>query len=90
MKPGALLINVARGVLIDESALVAVLRSGHLGGFAADVYEGEFDHQPPAKLLGLDNVILTPHTSGQTEDPPRGRWRSSGRTCAVASTAGRS
>lgn len=72
MKPGALLINVARGELIDEAALVAALRAGHLGGFAADVYEGEFDHQPPAELLVLDNVILTPHTSGQTEHPPTG------------------
>jgi glyoxylate/hydroxypyruvate reductase len=72
MRPGAFLVNVARGELIDEAALVRALRSGHLGGFAADVYEGEFDRQPPAELLGLDNVILTPHTSGQTEHPPPG------------------
>jgi D-2-hydroxyacid dehydrogenase (NADP+) len=69
MKRGALLINVARGELIDETPLVQSLRSGHLGGFAADVYAGEFEHQPPAELLALDNVILTPHTSGQTEHP---------------------
>src|SRR3712207_7210836 len=43
------------------------LRSGHLGGFAGDVYEGEFDHQPPAELLALENVIMTPHTSNQSE-----------------------
>src|SRR3954471_3050666 len=66
MKPGSFLINVARGELIDEAALIASLRSGHLGGFAADVYEGEFDHPPTAELLACDNVILTPHTSGQT------------------------
>jgi phosphoglycerate dehydrogenase-like enzyme len=72
MKPGALLLNVARGELIDEVALVAALHSGHLGGFAADVYEGEFDHAPPAELLAFDNVLLTPHTSGQTEHPPTG------------------
>jgi phosphoglycerate dehydrogenase-like enzyme len=66
MQPGAFLINVARGELIDESALLDSLRAGHLGGFAADVYAGEFDHQPPAELLALDNVLLTPHTSGQT------------------------
>jgi len=69
MRGGALLINVARGELIDEPALISALRSGHLGGFAGDVYEGEFDHQPPAELLALDNVILTPHVSGRTEHP---------------------
>ena len=67
MKPGALLINVTRGELVDEAALVQALRSGRLGGFAADVYEGEFEHDPPAELLAFDNVILTPHTSGQSE-----------------------
>ena len=72
MKPGALLLNVARGELIDEVALIAALRSGHLGGFAADVYEGEFDHPPPAELLAFENVLLTPHTSGQTEHPSTG------------------
>jgi phosphoglycerate dehydrogenase-like enzyme len=72
MKPGAFLVNVARGELIDEPALADALRSGRIGGFAADVYEGEFDHPPPAELLALENVILTPHTSGQTEHPPTG------------------
>jgi phosphoglycerate dehydrogenase-like enzyme len=71
MRPGAFLINVARGELIDEAALLEALRGGRLGGFAADVYEGEFERQPPAELLALDNVILTPHTSGQTERPSR-------------------
>jgi phosphoglycerate dehydrogenase-like enzyme len=72
MKPGAFLINVARGELIDEAAVLPALRSGHVAGFAADVYAGEFEHQPPAELLALDNVILTPHTSGMTEHPPTG------------------
>lgn len=72
MKPGAFLINVARGELIDERALVDALRSRALGGFAADVYEGEFEHQPPRELLVLDNVILTPHISSQTEEHSRG------------------
>src|SRR5207253_6207894 len=71
MRPGAFLINVARGELIDEAGLVEALRTGHLGGFAADVYEGEFEHQPLRELLALDNVLLTPHTSGHTEDPSR-------------------
>jgi D-3-phosphoglycerate dehydrogenase len=61
MKKGVLLINTARGPLIDESALIAALDSGKIGGAALDVLTTE----PPPKdspLLGRDNVILTPHT----------------------------
>jgi D-3-phosphoglycerate dehydrogenase len=62
MKKGALVINTARGPLIDEPALIAALDSGHLGGAALDVVMTE----PLAKdspLIGRDNVILTPHTA---------------------------
>lgn len=72
LKPGAFVINVARGELIDEAALADALQSGQVGGFAADVYEGEFEHGPPAALLAFENVIITPHTSGMTEYPPSG------------------
>jgi glyoxylate/hydroxypyruvate/2-ketogluconate reductase len=64
MKPGAHLINIARGGLIDEDALVDALQSGHLGGFALDVFEGEPKINP--RLLTLKRVVLTPHIASST------------------------
>jgi phosphoglycerate dehydrogenase-like enzyme len=74
MKPDAWLINVARGGLVDESALVQALREGHLGGACLDVFEEE-PLPEDSPLWGLPNVILTPHTSGLS---PRLHDRSAG------------
>lgn len=71
MKPGALFINYARGEVVDIDALAAVLRSGHLGGAAVDVFpqEPERNGDPFATpLQGLSNVLLSPHIGGSTEE----------------------
>ncbi|MDD5298427.1 MAG: D-glycerate dehydrogenase [Rhodocyclaceae bacterium] len=65
MKPGAHLINVARGGIVDDSALVAALREGRLAGAGMDVFEGEPKIHPG--FLGLDNVVLTPHIGSSSK-----------------------
>ena len=66
MRPGSVLINVARGELVDEDALVAALQEGRLRGALLDVYDGELDGRPPRpELVELPQVVLTPHISGR-------------------------
>ncbi|MGE0826560.1 MAG: D-2-hydroxyacid dehydrogenase [Candidatus Binatia bacterium] len=67
MKNSAYLINVARGELIDQPALITALREGWIAGAALDVYDGEFTGPPPAELWQLPNVLITPHTSVGTD-----------------------
>lgn len=71
MKKGAYLINNARGTVLDIDALAQALRSGHLAGAAVDVFPSEpksNDEEFVSPLRGLDNVILTPHVGGSTEE----------------------
>ncbi len=67
MKPDAILINAARGGIMDEAALVAALKGGRLGGAALDVFEQEPLRVDGAKIFaGTPNLILTPHIAGNT------------------------
>ncbi|UOQ52706.1 phosphoglycerate dehydrogenase [Hymenobacter cellulosivorans] len=74
MKPGAILLNNARGHVVDVPALAAALRSGHLGGAAVDVFPYEpktNDEGFESELRGLPNVLLTPHIGGSTAEAQR-------------------
>lgn len=66
MKKGAILINTARGAVVDNAALVEALKSGHLGGAAVDVYETEPLKAGSVFAGGAPNLLLTPHIAGGT------------------------
>jgi (S)-sulfolactate dehydrogenase len=69
MKRGAILINSARGGIVDETACASALKSGHLGGAALDTLETEpINAATGALFAGIENVILTPHIAGVTQD----------------------
>lgn len=69
MKKGVIIINVARGKLIDEEALAEGIKSGKVGGAALDVYTQEPPEDSP--LLGLENVLHTPHLGASTKEAQR-------------------
>jgi phosphoglycerate dehydrogenase-like enzyme len=66
LKPGAMLINIARGALIDEAALLERLRAGHLAAAALDTFETE-PLPPESPLWSAPNLLVTPHVSGRFE-----------------------
>jgi len=80
LKPGALLINVARAAIVDEDALYSALKEGHLGGAALDVWwqyptQAEPDRRPSRRpFRELTNVLITPHSSSSTEATADRRW----------------
>ena len=78
MKPGAYLLNLSRGSVVDLGALAAALRSSHLAGAAVDVFPSEPEGNTDdfaTELRGLPNVILTPHVAGSTEESQEGIGR---------------
>ena len=68
MKKGAVLVNVARGEIVDEEALIAALQADRLRGAALDVYVGEFERWPDPRLWSDPRVLVTPHTSAASDE----------------------
>ncbi len=67
--PAGLLINTARGTIVDQPALIAALQDGRIAGAALDVFDGE--PRVPAELMAMENVVLTPHIASSTQETRR-------------------
>jgi phosphoglycerate dehydrogenase-like enzyme len=67
VKPGAYFLNVARGEIVDEEAMIDALRSGRLAGAYLDVWRNDFAFPPSEALLSAPNVVFTPHVSGRVD-----------------------
>jgi glyoxylate/hydroxypyruvate reductase len=67
MKSGTVLVNIARGEIVDEEALLQALTEGRLRGVALDVYVGEFERPPDSRLWDHERVVVTPHVSAGTD-----------------------
>jgi phosphoglycerate dehydrogenase-like enzyme len=74
MKPGAILVNISRGPIVEEEALIAALRSGRLAGAGLDVFDRE-PLPPDHPFRSLDNVVVTPHIGYVTEQGFRHAWQ---------------
>ena len=74
MKTGAILVNISRGPIVQEDALVDALRSGHLAGAGLDVFDRE-PLPPDHPFRSLDNVVVTPHIGYVTEQLFRVAWQ---------------
>ena len=72
MKAGSILVNVARGEIIDEDAMADALARDHLRGAALDVYVGEFERPPASRLWADPRVLITPHVSGASDQDRHG------------------
>jgi len=69
MQPGSILINTARGPVVDTPALIAALAAGHLGGVGLDVFDAEPAVDP--RLLGFENAVLLPHIGSASTETRR-------------------